>query len=349
MFHKVLWSHNWKQAKYVILAMWIVFFFTLPFDYLTLITRNYEQGSDGMSLIYYGKGLSIIGPIPIMIVLALFAAFLLNGKRNNGSLKFQFSLPFSRKELFLAKWLFGTVHILLVLAMNIVITVLIIETSFIRNYEDVSHWPMYFLFASFAYVSIYSVCLFVGTFTGRIISQVLLSFLLLFIGQIGLMLIKPFLHVLLQKPKSELYSYDSIHLIDITTLPNMMNGYRFWNEASYDGTIRTNPLSYFKVEYPTYDTLIAAAIITGLSIFIGTLIFSRNKLERNGQFLLFKKLEPFYIALVTIIVALFGGVLSSGSSYLYFFYFFGFGAVMYFILRLLFKRNTSLPSQQPPL
>ncbi|GGE54418.1 ABC transporter permease subunit [Priestia taiwanensis] len=346
MFHKVLWLHNWKQSKFAILAMWIVIFFSIPFDYLTLVTRNYEQRADGfMDPIYYGKGFSLIAPLAITIVLALFAAFLLNGKRNNGSLKFQFSLPFSRKELFLAKWFFGAVHILLALIGNIIITIITIQTSFIRNYEDISHWPMYFLFASFAYVGIYSVCLFVGTFTGRIISQVLLSFLLLFIGQTAVMLIRPFIQVLLQKPDPEFY-IDSFHLINITTLPTMMYEYHFWNTSTYDGSNPTDPLSYFKVEYPSYDTLIAATIITGLSIFIGSFIFSRNKLERNGQFLLFKKLEPFYIALITVIVALVGGALSNGSSYLYFLYFFGFGIVMFFILRLLFKRNSRFLSQQ---
>ncbi len=136
-----------------------------------------------------------------------------------------------------------------------------------------------------SFVLFFSFSLFIGSFTGEMISQIVLTFIfagfpygfyLLIFAAVDLhfrMVLNPSEWVL----HLTLYFYTFSHML------------------------------------PGYDMIIPIIGI-GLFTIFGALLYKRNKIEHNGEFLLFKKLHPIFLIGMTICFSMFGGILISSIA-----------------------------------
>ena len=108
-----------------------------------------------------------------VLVIAL-ACLLIGWERSNQSNTLLMMMPFKRKDVFLSKWAFGSFCILSSLLINWILMYVIYRTTIHFEYQSFSPFHRYFLYAIVSYAAVYTAALCIGTFTGSVVSQVVL-------------------------------------------------------------------------------------------------------------------------------------------------------------------------------
>lgn len=360
MFHKALWMRQWKQGKYVVLLFWLTSLYILPYQYYLDATSQFNQSIQEFDdyVYYYSYYFAAFDPVFTQSVLIVIMACLFIGwERNNQSIDFLHSMPFKRKDIYLTKWLFGTINII---AVNIVcwISMYVIQNiSFHNQYqENFSPFHTYFVYATVVLVAVYTLALFIGTITGNIFSQSGLSAILLFFPYGLALLISGFLYTHTANTEEELYKIDRKmgnyleHINTFAPVDNFSIDYDYHPIAEVDkdgNTIsekpRKDPMEYTFIPSSWKLLTPLAYIIVFLSI--GTLLYTRAPNEQNGKLLLFPKLQKWFMFCTVLCFALFGGSAlgTSGTDSIlqYYIGFFLAGIVSYFVFSRLLKRKFS--------
>ncbi len=139
MFHKALWYQNYKQTRYIIWMILALFILHMPFQSVLSLERWNEQEQQAQQVedyVYEIQAWNVLeifsqGTLPIFLSISIIAlACLLIGlERNTRRNDFTFSLPFKRRDLFLAKWCYGVSVIGLFHIVNYFIAYFIIYQS----------------------------------------------------------------------------------------------------------------------------------------------------------------------------------------------------------------------------
>ncbi|MFD0770818.1 ABC transporter permease subunit [Bacillus sp. CGMCC 1.60114] len=353
MFHKALWIRNWKQGKYAILLFWLSTLYVLPYKYYVsaqdMVHYFHMNTKDSYYLYHWSGGDPIIFPALILIGLT---TILIGWERNNQSIDFLWSMPFKRSHLFLSKWLFGTVHIVSALSVSWGFMYIVYKTTIHAKYQSFTPFHLYFAYVIITLIAVYTLALFIGTITGNIISQSVLSYILMIFPLYIFQLVFPFfaLHVdLSEKEYHDVYRKSSIYIENISTLAplthfNINYDYDPRREAINDdyGELHVGP-AYHHI--PSAWTLLSPAIYILIFLPLGTYLYARSPNEHNGKILLYQRLHVHFSICTSICFGLLGSeIFTDGSKSipLHYMYFIGFSILTYAILQRMLKHKLSL-------
>lgn len=298
MFNKGLWFQNYKQSKFVLWILLALFVMQMPLQAVISIetwNERVEQTMETDEYVYevqawdmqqiFSQGLFTIF---IAIALILLAVMLIGLERNTRRNDFTFSLPYKRKVLFFEKWLLGTTAITAFFIITFLPAYFIIyQSEFAYGLNLVSALEI-FWGPLLGYIFFYTFALFVGTITGEMISQVILTFVLGFFPQMMLVLLQEFMRV------------HDFYFFSIGAQPRVI--------------VYLTPFFYTIGEMGEVIGLILAIVFTVVCLFAGAALYEKNKIEHNGEFLIFKKLNPIFIVALTVIISLAGGLVVSSLA-----------------------------------
>jgi ABC-type transport system involved in multi-copper enzyme maturation permease subunit len=295
VFHKALWYQNYKQTRIIIWMILALFILHMPFQSVLSLERWNEQEQQAQQVedyIYEIQAWDVLeifsqGTLPILLSISIIAlACLLIGlERNTRRNDFTFSLPFKRRDLFLAKWCYGVSVIGIFHVVNYFIAYFIIQQSEYQSALNLVSKIEIFWGPLLGFIMFFTFALVIGTISGEMISQIILTFIF-GIFPIGVFfLIQELINV-----------HFRIHI-----------NYPIWLEY-------LTPFMYVFNHPALLTTIIAPIIFTGLLIWLGVCLYKRNKIEHNGEFLIFKVLNPIFLIGITICLSLLGGMIVSSFA-----------------------------------
>lgn len=220
---KALFRKEWKQSWVLLTMITLLFVFLYPMRTFLGLNDWRERANDQYFYPHYEVpaifGVSMTG-IMILIFLVLLAVQFLGTERNTRRHDFAFALPFKRRTMFFVKWLFGVGTVTVAMLVTFTIAYAVIMGSEFAVYLDgYQFWGM-FLSPWLGYIAMYSFTLFIGTITGEMISQIVLTFFLQF-SRLVLSRCSPILfpRIPVFFPRSSTSSFFSSLSGQFTTLP----------------------------------------------------------------------------------------------------------------------------------
>lgn len=306
MFSKALWLKHSKQARLALILLYLVYFIIVPFSYYNNAAnlKNALLTHSAQPYLYISdfSMLSFMSPVLVLILSIL----LIGIERNNGGIDFQFSLPYTPKQLYLSKWLFGTIHILIANLGLIILTFIIHYNTILHEHIDASSFVVIFTIIILFTIAFFTIGLTIGTITGHYFSQVLFSIFTIFSPMI-----------LFYSVYSNLKGIFNSDLFNNTFEKRIVN----WSIPYQAG-----PLSISKdftkniVEYPTFDygNLFVIVLYIILFLVIGLFCYNRNANANNGKLFVYKNFGLFvnilFVYLSATLIALLTSTIANGSN-----------------------------------
>ncbi|MBU9714784.1 ABC transporter permease subunit [Evansella tamaricis] len=296
MFHKALWYQNFKQTRMIVGILLVLFILYLPFFIMLSIgswqeqVEHFSQFPDSEFTLYEYEVYNIfsVGIFPFLVVIGIifFAGLLIGVERNTRRMDFTFSLPFSRREIFMAKWLYGILVIFVFHLINFSIAYVILwQSEFNYALSFVNLTEIYFA-PIFVFLLFFSFAMFIGTIAGEMITQVALTFIFS-IFPVGVFFL--------------LHGFLELHLnTHFLYIPEWVGKVTLF---FYLFEITSQPINLF---FP----------ISGIILFtvLSLILYERNNIEHNGEFLIFKVLHPIFLIGITICFSLLGGIIVSSLA-----------------------------------
>lgn len=351
MFHKALWTRNWKQGKYVIILFWITLLYNFPLDYHRTAQRITENMRENDWYYMYHFNIDAL-QVP-NILLIILATILIGWERNQQSDDFLFSMPFKRKHIFLSKWLFGVIHIFIALLITWGLMYIVYNTTIHSQYQSFYPFHILFIYGFISLVAMYSLALFIGTITGNVVAQGGLSYIIMiFPFHMFQLLFGAFtLHTELYPITVDRYYDKGITYVESVSITAPINPlsihYDYDPEASdidqFGNEIHSGP--NFN-EIPSPLLLLSPVIYILISLSLGIYLYQKTPVENNGKLLLYPRLHIYFSICTSFCFGLLGAeIFQNGSSSLlkYYLYFIGCGGLTYVILKRLLKQKLSLP------
>ncbi|MCH1626981.1 ABC-2 transporter permease [Ferdinandcohnia quinoae] len=317
MFNKALWMRNYKQSKFVIWGFWLVsLYFAYKFYNITEETEyslaNWAKwGNSDPYQFNFGNYFEI--PVFQMLLIVTLATVLVGLERSNQSMDFTLSLPFKRKDIFFAKWVFGVVHIFAAVTVSIIISIIILITSVVHDYLPVTAFGYYYIVSLITLIGAYSFSLLIGFIGASIVSQFAFSIIFLALPYGLYNLIYQGFKYHYQAFTGNYFSYpgklqEIDHLFENLSFPTHL--------FELDNDIQ-NIFVWKWSDYSNLYLLIVPIAVTVLSLLFTSILSKKMQSENNGKVLAYEKLQPYLKAGVFICFYLFGGMLVGGSSHRY--------------------------------
>ncbi|WP_214713970.1 ABC transporter permease subunit [Exiguobacterium sp. s151] len=341
MSFKVLLKKDWKQVS--ILWMLLVFLgviaFTVPvwsqMQYFDQELRNIQENpgeyadwidgdSSDLSVqdffnenngtgYWIGDLQSLIpmGGVLFLFVIfgALMASVLIGAERNSQMSDFTMSLPFTRNQLYISKWLIGTVGIIVSSVLGGTLMIMMIRFSDYAFLMEGSTNRVIALVVlmMLSGISFFSAALWMGSFGGESISQVIWTFIAL-IFPIGLIaLVQGSVYAFSQQYDSRYAFFDDLFqstflrvLSPFSNLANVDMYQYFTNQAEWQKFLAIAPWS--------------ALAFIALSFGLGIWMFNRAPQENNGRFFMFSNWLWLIHIIMVLCFAMLGGIILSAFS-----------------------------------
>ncbi|MCY9532075.1 hypothetical protein SAMN04488689_104336 [Paenibacillus sp. cl6col] len=294
LFVKALWWKEYRQTRVLLWLMLLASFFPIVYTHMWKlwwasksmrdtfvknVTYVFQDGRAGDNLYNdYGGGL-------IFIILGSFilSIWLLGQERRNQVNEHMFALPYPRWILYLTKWMIGIVYIVSAIVITLGLDFVVLASSHVSEYVSIGEIVVRGLHMIFVAVSIYTLTLFLGSFTGTWSMQALLFLLCMTLFDFLRFVIGKFIHIFMI-PVSE--SAQSV--IDI----GVWDRFNVGNWVTHEG--------------PGYSYGFIS-IVSILLLLAGMWLYSRNRTENNGKQFVFPAIEKAYIVLGVIFATLYGG------------------------------------------
>ncbi|GAA0449873.1 ABC-2 transporter permease [Alkalibacillus silvisoli] len=296
MFRKALWMKEWKHNSLVSFGLLIVYLLAyvatafMQFD-TWRVWQNHQPDLWEQRQVHEINSIfepGFFGMVAILIII-LLAGYLIGLERNTKRHDFSLALPFSRREMFMTKYIMGLLVILIGYNVSYWLAYFAIyQSEFSSLLTEVNHTNTYWM-PLVAYFVIYSFAMLIGTISGEIKSQIALTFIFLIFPQGIFILVGQFLDV---------------HGVNLElNIAEWVFQDLFW-------------LNYLNQIF--FDQLIIWIPIVAGIIFtvIGLIIYEKSPSEYSGEFLMFRSLHPVFAFGIPFCSALLGGLfLSSMLSY----------------------------------
>ncbi|MBB6450685.1 ABC-2 type transport system permease protein [Geomicrobium halophilum] len=333
MLNKALFKKDLRLSAVMLLVLSIIFVVQYPLRTILELDRMRGAGTGPLDMggvqlqAMFGGGAAAM---PAFIGTVILGGMLIGLERNTRRHDFSLSLPYSRQTLFLIKATIGWGAITILFSVNVWLAYAIIWSSeYSSLLANFNFWGM-FVSPLVAYLAIFSFTLFMGSISGEMISQVVLSFIFM---------IFPYGFVVL------LGFFMTTHNITMEFL----------------GTIPEDFLAFFinlmlpyqvmGIDITTNQGLLTliTLIFTFVCLFLGTKLYEKGKSERNGEFLLFSSLRPVFFVGIIGCFALLGGMIFStfggvqgGAVIPYWLGALIFGGLSYMITKRLLQMNITM-------
>ncbi|WP_157349734.1 ABC transporter permease subunit [Bacillus sp. EE-W1] len=346
MFQKALWLRTYQQSKYVVWLFWLVSFYTLSYKYyMTSIQQQYflNMNKKWKVIYHYSFDLTLLDSIMLLgSVLIVLACTLIGWERQNNASNLLWSMPFKRSHLYITKWLFGICNIAAVVVLNWGLFAIMKKLTFHNKYQVFSPFHSYFIYMLIVLIAIYTLTLCVGTIAGNIISQGFLT---------AAILIFPVLLPSLISGVIAVHSNADFHENN-GSIHDIMENIRISGPAeeftisfNYDPQnaytdkdgVRHNEPNFTTI--PPAKTLIAPIAHIIILLSLGIYLYARSVNERNGNYLLYPKLQKVVMACAIFFGGIVGGLMLSRAHSLSSFYI-GFlvtSLIIYFFLPKILK------------
>lgn len=350
MFQKALWLRTYHQSKYVVWLFWLVSFYTLSYKYyMTSIQQQYflNMNKKWKAIYHYSFDLTLLDSIMLLgSVLIVLACTLIGWERQNNSSDLLWSMPFKRSHLYMTKWLFGICNIAAVVVLNWGLFAIMKKLTFHNKYQVLSPFHSYFIYMLIVLIAIYTLALCIGTIAGNVISQGFLT---------AAILIFPVLLPSLISGVIAVHSNTEFHKVN-GLIHNVMENIRISSPAeeftisfNYDPQNAYTDKDGIRHNEPNFTTIpspkLLIAPITHIIILLplGMYLYVRSVNERNGNYLLYPKLQKVVMACAIFFGGIVGGLMLSRSQSLSSFYI-GFlvtSLITYFLLSKILKWKVS--------
>ncbi|MEF7656787.1 ABC transporter permease subunit [Bacillus thuringiensis] len=346
MFQKALWLRTYQQSKYVVWLFWLASFYTLSYYYYMTSIQQQQFLNDNKkwnSVYHYTFNLTLLDSVMLLgIVLIVLACTLIGWERQDNSSDLLWSMPFKRSHLYITKWLFGICNITAVVVLNWGLFAIMKKLTFHNKYQVFSPFHSYFIYMLIVLIAIYTLALCIGTIAGNVISQgVLTAALLMF----PLLLPTLISGVIAVHSNTEFHEnsgliYNVMENIRISSAAEDFNihfNYDPQNAYTDRNGVRHNEPNFTKI--PPVKTLIGPIVHTIILLPLGIYLYARSANERNGNYLLYPKLQKVVSACAIFFGGIVGGLILSHAQSLGSFYI-GFlvtSFIMYFFLPKILK------------
>ncbi|MGF2768142.1 ABC-2 transporter permease [Bacillus cereus] len=343
MFHKALWLHHYRQSKYILLLFACSSFWFLPINYFRDL--QVQPNEDGYFFYSLNGDTLIIPFIPIFILLA---CSLISWERHNQTDYLLFAMPFTRKELFLSKWLFGTIAIIFIIGINAALLYFILKINLFNQHQSFGPMGTLLCYVTITWMAIFTIAIFIGTIAGNVISHSILSLIFIILPSgIGMLLFHfAWIHTNVSTTefflkKTNYASYiENIEVFAPTN--NTYISYTFNPKVKEDDNNNSKEsvkehhqfMPIWKISIPILYILILLPL--------GVFLYDRTPNENSGKILLFTKLHVLFIPCATICFALLGGRITGGKNDPLLNYYTGFiiiGLFSYVILNYLVNKK----------
>lgn len=348
MFQKALWLQTYKQSKYIVWLFWLVSFYVLSCKYYLAAREQLNYFHDNMKWNYRFHYHYIFPEETIVIqgaLVIILGCVLIGWDRHNQSIDLLWAMPFKRTHIFLTKWLFGVCNIMTVLVLNWGIFAILKKTTFHNKYQIFSPFHYYFLYATIVLIAIYTLTLCIGTIAGNVVSQGLLTTIVLILPFVLSILIAGFISVHTNKSYANTYERENAYTNNVEKFTVFSPMIHFQIYFNYDPQRAYTDKTGKRINEPNFSsipspwTLISPILYTLILLPLSTYLYARSPNEQNGKILLFPKLQKLFIICTVTCFALLGARLLGGINSLVGYYvgFLGTGVITYLILSRLLK------------
>ena len=282
-----------------------------PNDIATLTIEDFFSATAGAG--YMIGELGTLLPIETVVFLYvvfgfLMASVLIGSERNSQMSDFSMSLPFSRNQLYISKWLIGVSGIVLSSIIGGAIMLVLIHSSryaFLIEGQTLKVTAVIGLVILIG-ISVFTLSLWMGSFGGEAISQVLWS-IVAFLFPIGILsLVQGSIYSFTGYSSYDWYAeaMESLPMRILSPLVNIANAdtYNlFTDNTEWRNFMTLAPLSSF--------------LFIGLSFGLGLVMFNRAPQENNGRFFMFTNWLWLVHVIMVLCFAMLGGIILSVISY----------------------------------
>ncbi|MFD2330720.1 ABC transporter permease subunit [Cohnella sp. GCM10020058] len=284
-----LLGREYAQARLFIFAVPIVHFLTLGLPRMNqwlwngpgtnlldrLQTSAFTHG-DLYRYVYDNGAHETAGRYWLLLAAFVLALVQLGVERRNGSQELLFSLPYSRSDIFLTKWLLGAALFGGSLLLNTLIDATVLAVSPASAFLRGDYFAVQFGYSLLVVLAGYTCALLIGTVTGSVASQTILT---------GVLAALPILFVEL------LDSSLQAHGIQMSR----REGYDSYSPVMWGDRIRSwfNFFNYSSAQYLEikWGKALFLLALTAASLALGRFAYSRNPTENNGKLVIFKSAE----------------------------------------------------------
>lgn len=340
--NKALFYKEWINVRWVTLLTVIILLYFKVFGVISELNQNkmFSKQQGGIwNDRWFNNGLYVKDTyfFIMVFVIIILAITLFIGEKTSETQGFMASMPFTRKEIILNKWIVGILSILI----SFVVTYVFLSLFYIANindintvlnpYSDIVKW---FFIDIFSYICIFTFMILIQAVMGNSIVSGIVG---------GIILLVPwFVVVVVQDIIRQITKYAPIAFNKIGGWVNIY-GYNATNQEFLKVGSNSSGNNYFSsFTYNDYGIkLLILSILTCLFLYLAYLSYKKRNLEYNLKLIAFKNLEPVFISGVAICSGLLGAVLGEGysseGSGVFFIWAGVFAIVGYFISKLLIK------------
>lgn len=271
---------------------------------------------------------------------ALIASVLIGSERNSQMSDFALSLPFTRSQLYISKWVLGASGFIVSTLLGGAAFVLLVKTSKYAFLMDGKHRVVaaVLVFLMLFGLAVYAAAMWMGSFGGEAISQVIWTVLILILpsGLIGL----------------TQFSIETVFGTTVEFLRTLNESILLRLMSPIGNLINIDIFEVFRLgnAWEDFYTVVPLTLLgyIVLAFGLGMYAFNRAPQENNGRFVMFSGWVKFIHGLAIVSTGMFGGLIFSTFSYPtnIFLYVIGFaiGALLAHLVakRLLYRFNLQL-------
>lgn len=340
VINKALFYKEWINVRWMTLLTTVILLYFKAYGVLEEQNQNkiffkqqgriwtYRWFNNGL---YFKDGYSYI----MAFVIILLAIILFIGEKSSTSQGFIASMPFTRKEIILNKWIVGVLSILIsftvayiLLSLIYVININSINTA-LNPYYDIIKW---FFMDTFQYSCIFTFLVLIQSVMGNSVVSGIAG---------GIILLVPaFITAVVDSIISQIKNPISNVYDEIVTWLNIYgynSTHQVWVSEETNGTkdmYRTFYCAHYGIK------LLILFLLTCLFLYLAYICYKKRNLEYNLRLIVFKNIEPFFIWGAAICSGLYAGALlglDHNSLITFCISAVVFTIASYFILKLLIK------------
>jgi acetoin utilization transport system permease protein len=330
---RALWIQNYKQTKFIIWGLWFV---TLlyPISLLSssesleifLDERRYSNSSYMVGYVFNNGSSVLISFLQILIMITL-ATMLIGTQRSNQSMDFTLSLPFSRKNIFLSKWLYGVFHILAASSLSGFFSIIVFSSTRLNEFFPYSFLTFYFMKTIVVLIGVLSIGLLFGFICGSAASQFVLTCLFFILPSLTFTLFE------------ESYRFHKYYFTGIRENNYYVQKFSEWVfDLNFPFQLIELDRYFSKIMktgllFEYFGSLVIPIIFTLISLGLIILLSKNVRSENNGKAFIFRPIEISFKLLIVFVAYMMGGLFFGASLYNYqTLYLFHIGGIIFSII-----------------
>ncbi|MBU3128755.1 ABC transporter permease subunit [Clostridium tagluense] len=334
--NKALFYKEWINVKWVTLLTIVILLFYKVHGVISALNENKftmkRSGYECTSWFNNGLYMRKDSYFFIMIfVVMLLAVILFIGEKNSETQGFIASMPFTRKEIILNKWIVGVLSLLI----SFVVTYIFLSLFYLANikgldttlnpYSDIVKW---LFMDTFQYICIFTFMLLAQSVMGNSIVAGIVGAIIPILPYFIIRLVRILI--------TTHYGFIQYIVMICNKIEDWLNIYSY-NLTYQNWSITETNTSWFS--YTNYKLkLLILFILTCLFLYLSYVSYKKRNLEYNLRLIVFKNLNPIFICCVSVCSGLLAGY-TLGSERLSSFTIWAatFTIIGYFISKVLLK------------